>query len=128
MSEEEQRRKEVVQVIRRRIIYKEQKKEKKFADWYLFKCKCGIHYLADYPFFGCFLCGTQSAGSNEDHEKGLTMKVVDQGYESAKFFELQKKYPNLRDSRLLSNELWFYDDSLVSDEPTLGYNDDDLGM
>ena len=127
MSEEEQRRKEIVQVIRRRSIYKEQKKEKKFADWYLFKCKCGIHYLADYPFIGCFMCGTQAGGSKEDHKQELTMKIVDQGYESARFFELQKKYPNLRDMRMETNELWFDDDSLVSGEPTLGFNDDDLG-
>lgn len=104
------------------------KQEKKFADWYVFKCRCGIHFLADYPFIGCSECGTQVGGTKKDHELGLTMKIVDQGYESANFFELQKKYPNLRDSRLETNELWFDDSEEECVEPTLGYDDSDLGM
>lgn len=102
--------------------------EKKFADWYLFKCKCGIHYLADYPFIGCSDCGTNAGGSKEDHEKGLTMKIMDQGYGSASFFDLKETYLNLRDARIETNELWFDDSEEECVEPTLGYDDSDLGM
>jgi len=68
--------------------------QKKNSEWYLFECKCGKIYATDYPFMGCGSCGTFTAGSKEDHEKGLTMKYLDEG-NSEKIAEWEKQYPAL---------------------------------